>query len=215
MLKVDYLIFDVDGTLVDSRKDIVKGVNHVLRTLGVEEKPGDEIMSYVGTGVLDLIKGSLGEKNLKLTDTASKMLADYYLKNTTVESILYPHVKEVLEYFNSKKKYVMSNRNPVFAKSTLEKLGIAGYFEDILGAVDEDCRKPSTCIFDKHPDLSKFDKSSAIMIGDMDIDVLTAKAIGIKSCWVTYGLGKERDVLPLQPDFVIDDISGLKKIISL
>jgi HAD superfamily hydrolase (TIGR01549 family) len=214
LFDIDVMIFDVDGTLVDSARDIACAVNSVRKGVGLSSLPEETIISYVGTGVEDLIRMSLGEENLGHFEKAMKFLAEYYAANPAKYSRLYPNVTETLEFFRNKRKFVMSNRKSVFAKGTLTALGINDYFEGIFGADSENCRKPSSCMFDGNPLLAGMDRSKALMIGDMDIDILTGKAVGAKTCWVSYGLGKKESVAPLNPDMIVGDLAELKGLLK-
>ena len=211
---VNVIIFDVDGTLVDSKDDIVKAMNYALREVGAEEREPERIVSYIGTGARDLVKKSLGKRHGKLFDKAVKIFSEYYVKHSADKSKLYPHVKEVLGHFKYKRKFILTNRYRRFADVTLKELGIRGYFEDIIGGDDESCLKPSACVLDRALPKMKIDKKEALIVGDMAIDVNTGKNSGVKTCWVTYGLGKKEDVEPLRPDYIIDDIIELKDIIN-
>lgn len=214
MLAVDSIFFDVDGTLVDSTIDIANAVNYALRTLKLAERPKDDIASYIGTGVKDLVKKSLGSADAALNARAEEMFSRYYAEHPADNSILYPHVKEVLEYFQNKKKYIATNRYKKFADITLKKLGIRDYFEDIFGGDNENCLKPSACILDSFILKSHIREAKSVIVGDMAIDIQTGKNLRMKTCWVTYGLGKREDVEPLRPDFIIDDLIELKGIIQ-
>ena len=214
MINADTIFFDVDGTLVDSRNDIAKAINYALSELGLKEKPGDLIVSYIGTGVKDLIGKSLGKDHSALVDRAEDIFSRYYVKHSTDESKLYPHVRDILEYFKNKRKFILTNRYERFADLTLRGLGVRDYFEDIIGGDDENCMKPSACVIDKVLPGLKVDRDRSVIVGDMAIDIMMAKNSGMKSCWVTYGLGKGEDVKPLKPDYIIDDILELKKIIK-
>lgn len=209
----DTIFFDVDGTLVDARKDIVRAMNHALKMLGRPERPFEEIVSYIGTGVKDLVRKSLGKENSSLVDKGTAIFADYYTAHPTDESVLYPHVKETLEHFKDKRKFIISNRYEAFADVALDNFGIRDYFEAILGGDDEDCLKPSACVLERAFSKYNIDRRKAIIVGDMAIDVETGRNSGIKTCWVTYGLGKRADLKGLRPDFTIDDIAELKKIV--
>ena len=98
MINVDALFFDVDGTLVNSGADIANAINYTLRSVKLSERPKDEIISYIGTGVRDLIRKSLGDENTGLTDKAIDIFSKYYMAHSADESVLYPHVKEALEF---------------------------------------------------------------------------------------------------------------------
>jgi len=215
MLDIDAIIFDVDGTLVDSRKDIVKAVNFTLRELRLPQKPPRVIISYIGLGIRDLIRRSLGNQKGQFADEALKIFTGYFRRHSADESRLYPHVKETLDYFRNKRKVVVTNRNRESAEITLKKLSINDYFEEVFGGDDEDCIKPSACPLDRVSSKLGMDKTRMIIVGDMDIDIKAGKEFDIRTCWVSYGLGKREDVEKIGPDYVIDDMIQLKKIIRI
>ena len=213
MIAVDSIFFDVDGTLVDAREDIVNAVNHALKKLALPPRPKEEIVSYIGTGVKDLVGRSLGPSKSALTDEGVKIFSQYYVRHATDETKIYPHVEEALSYFSDKRKFILTNRYIEFADITLRALGIRKYFENIFGGDDETCLKPSACVLDRILPKLKIEKVRSIIVGDMAIDIMTGKNSGIKTCWVTYGLGRPEDVKKLDPDYIIDDLIELKNII--
>lgn len=214
MKYIDLIIFDLDGTLVDSRRDIATAVNFTLKNFGLKEKSRKEITSYIGRGVRDLVRKSLGAKKETLLEKALFVFEDYYRKHFADKSVLYPNVKEALEHFKNKKKVVITNRNHEFALLTLKALGIYEYFEHIAGGDDINCAKPSPCPLDKIIAELSVDKEKTIIVGDMDIDVLAGKGARITTCAVSYGIGKKENIIKAKPDFIIDDISKLKDIIE-
>jgi len=214
MKSVDLIIFDLDGTLVDSKKDIANSVNFALRHMGLKEKSVDKIASYIGGGVEQLIKKALNSSQSSLFKKTLSMFIDYYGRHHTDDSELYPRVKEILEYFKQKKKVIITNRKYEFAELTLKALGIRNYFENIIGGDNVGCIKPSSCPLDKTMTQFKTDKEKVIIIGDMHIDVIAGKNAGITTCAVTYGIGKKEDILKAHPDYIIDDIIELKEIIK-
>lgn len=213
MRYIDLIFFDLDGTLVDSKEGIVQAVNYALKQVGLKEKPVEEIAAFIGTGEEDLIRKSLGLAHQDLFEKARNLFGDYR-RSFTDNVSLYPGVKEMLEYFKNKKKIIVTNRKHEFALLTLKALGIDKYFQDIIGGDDANCLKPSSCPLDKIIHRLKMTKKQAIMVGDMDIDVLTGKNAGILTCAVTYGIGKKEDILASSPDYVIDDIARLKELIN-
>jgi len=214
MMSVDVIFFDLDGTLVDARSDIVRAANRTLRALGRKERSFEEIVSYIGTGVSDLIAKSLNTKDTSVIKKGVEIYSGYILEHPADEARLYPHVKETLEFFKDKRKFILTNRYAKFADAVLKALGIYGYFEGTIGGDDEDCIKPSACLMDSILPKIGVDRKRALIVGDMTIDIETGKNSGIKTCWVTYGLGKREDVEPLKPDFIIDDLSELKNIVE-
>ncbi|MDD5503888.1 MAG: HAD-IA family hydrolase [Candidatus Omnitrophica bacterium] len=215
MANIKMIIFDLDGTLVDSRQDIVEAVNHMLVRLGLKEKSFDEVISCVGNGINELIRACLGKDFASLKDRAFEIYRQYYQKHPADNAYLYPGVLEMLDFFCNKEKAVVTNRNHNSSLLILRKLGIERYFNNIIGDDNTSCLKPSRCQFDRlFKKTSVNDKRRVLMVGDMDIDVLAGKASGIKTCAVTYGIGKRDDIERSAPDFIIDDILQLKEIVD-
>jgi len=213
MILIETIFFDVDGTLIDATKDIVKAVNHTLGVLGVKPRPAKEIISYIGTGVRDLVGKSLKKDGPGLTDEGVEIFSEYYMRHAADEAKLYPHVKETLRYFKDKHKFILTNRFARFADITLKSFDIRKHFEGILGGDDENCKKPSACILNNMFQKLNIDRDKAMIVGDMTIDVETGHNAGIKTCCVTYGLGKIEEIQSAKPDYIIDDIIELERII--
>ena len=129
-------------------------------------------------------------------------------------SVLYPYVQKVLEHFKDKKKIIITNRNYEFAVLALKATNISDYFDDIIGGDDIGCVKPSACPLDRAMHRLDINKEKTIIVGDMDIDILTGKSAGITTCAVTYGIGRKEDILKAKPDFIIDDIAKLREIVT-
>jgi phosphoglycolate phosphatase len=210
----DTILFDVDGTLIDATSDIANGMNYALRALKLPELPKETIVSYIGAGVKYLIRNSIGAGDDAIIEKGTRLYADYYLAHAVDETVLYPHVTDILEYLKGKRKFIFTNRYASFADVALRALGVRDYFEAIIGGDDESCIKPSVCSVDRIVKEFDIDKSRSLIVGDMDIDVMTGKNSGIKACWVTYGLGKVEEVSPLKPEYIIDDLIELKEIIK-
>lgn len=213
MKHIELIIFDLDGTLVDSRDGIVAGMNFALQEVGLKVKSADEIGSYIGTGVDDLVRKSLGAGNESLFEQTKTIFERYRLDNPD-NARLYPGVKEMLEHFKGKRKIIITNRKREFAEPTMKSLGIYDYFEDIVGADDVACMKPSPCPLDYAMSKFKMDREKTMIVGDMYVDVLAGKKAGIATCAVTYGIGKREDIVKAEPDFIIDDILELREIVN-
>ena len=214
MKEVDLIIFDFDGTLIDSKIDIVDSINFVLERLGLGAKDFDTIVSYIGVGIEHLLLKSLGNGHEEMYQEAYDLYREHYRAHLLDNSLPYPHVKEILEHFKDKNIAIVSNRLSASARRMLEAFGLAHYFNDILGSENTSCRKPSP-----RPVLSviskfKIPKERAIIVGDMDLDIRSGKEAGILTCAVTYGIGKREDIDKAGPDFIIDDIARLKDIIK-
>lgn len=213
MQEVDAIIFDLDGTLVDSKENIVNSVNFTLDKLGLRSKPFDEIVRLIGTGVNSLIRQSIGEKNRNLFDKGISIFENHYKKHGADKDKLFPCVEDILKHYKNKALFVVTNRKKNMAQITLNSLGIDKYFKDVIGGDDEYCLKPSACPLDKAlVDLA--DRKRIIIVGDMDLDVLTGKEAGILTCAVTYGIGRMEDILKARPDYIVDALLELKEIVK-
>jgi phosphoglycolate phosphatase len=215
MKDIALIIFDLDGTLVDSKQDIVNAVNYTLKELGVKEKGSPEISSYIGNGVEDLIRKSINGKVDCCFKDALSTFIEYYKKHSLDNTRLYPDTKETLEYFKDKRKVIVTNRKREFAIDTLKALDIYDYFEDISGGDNLGCIKPSSCPLEEAICKRRVNKDKTIIVGDMDIDILAGKKTGIITCAVTYGIGKKEYILKTEPDYLIDNLLELKNIINL
>jgi phosphoglycolate phosphatase len=215
MRDIELIIFDLDGTLVDSRQDIVNAAGFMLRSLNLEKKPAEEIVSYIGRGLDAFIEDSLGDKADGMKNKALKIFRSYYKQHPADNAYIYPGVCEILDYFKAKEKAVVTNRNHRSAKALLKKMGMAEYFKNIIGDDNKICLKPSRCQIDKLlGKTSVKNREKVLMVGDMDIDVFAGKAAGVHTCAVTYGLGKRQDIERSMPDYIINKMLELKNIIK-
>lgn len=212
--KIELIIFDLDGTLVDTSRDIIAAVNFMLKRLGLSQKKTEEIISYVGRGVTDLIDKALSPNHLELRDRGFVLFRQYYKEHPADYTRLYPGVRDILDYFKDKKKAVITNRNHNSSLTILKRLGIYSYFSEIIGDDNTSCLKPSRCQFEKLMSRHAVkNRQEIIMIGDMDVDIMAGRASGVITCVATYGFGRIKDLKRAEPDYIIDDILRLKQIV--
>jgi len=214
MHQIDLLLFDFDGTLVDTSKSIVNAVNYSLRELSFPLRTSDEIISYVGHGLRYLLKNVSAVDDELVIDKAVSTYHDYYAQHAHAESFLYPHVIEVLDFFRTKKIAIVSNKTAASVSDLLKGLRIDHFFSDVIGGDDPQCKKPEACPIDKIVCRHAIKKENVIMVGDMSVDVMAGKNAGILTCGVMYGMGNRQELIAADPDHVIDDLLELKSIIS-
>lgn len=212
MYPVDLLIFDLDGTLIDSKVDIAYSVNLTFRDLGLKEKRPEEIYSYIGEGVKKLIKASLGEEKEALFDEAIKIFKGYYLAHLLDTTSIYHGVDKVLYHFKDKDKAITTNKPIEYTVKIVDGLGLRQHFKVILAGNNGIRLKPEADMLIKVISDLNVQKEKAVMIGDGVNDILAARAAGIISCAIGSGLGDKDALLSLNPDYFcerIEDIKGL------
>ena len=212
MKKIDLMIFDFDGTLVDTGADLVQSINYTLRALKLPERTGKEIISFVGDGVIKLMERALGKDHAGLRAEAMQIFSGYYSEHLLDNSVLYPGVKDVLKNFQHKTKIILTNKRHRFTLRIAEFLKIQNYFTDIIGADSLPFMKPDPRVIDhvfsKHP----FAKESAVVIGDGVNDVIIAQNAGVLSCALLNGLGHRDDLLKLHADYYCENILELNSL---
>jgi len=203
------LIFDLDGTLIDSRLDLVYSVNATLEHLGRAPLAHEVIESYVGNGVAALVHRALGpgafEEQVK---HAQEFFLDYYRAHMLDNTVLYPGVREALEALGGRSMAVLTNKPVRFSEEILKGLDAARYFRFVYGGNSFSCKKPDPVgVQTLLRDLGT-SANEAMMIGDSAVDVRTARNAGIWSCGVSYGLGLE-SMRADPPDLMLDTLADL------
>ncbi len=206
--------FDLDGTLIDSGKDIIDAINWTLKKLGLEERPYEDICRYIGYGRQPLISGVLGSyATAELTERASDIFAKRYRAHMFDNTRLFPGVLDLLNYLKDKKLMIATNKNRGLTLKTLAHFGIDKYFQRVAGGDNADCRKPDSCQIVSLLAEVKTPRQEAIMIGDSDIDIKSGKMACIVTCGLTYGIGRREDLERARPDYLLDNIFSLKEVV--
>jgi phosphoglycolate phosphatase len=126
-MKIKLIIFDLDGTLVNSGADITNALNYAIRPYGYEQLTVERTISLVGEGVTRLIEKLLGRKAADLKDVVLKRFLEYYSEHLADFTVPYPGVRETLEVLGNYRKAVISNKREDLSKLLLDKLGLSGY----------------------------------------------------------------------------------------
>jgi phosphoglycolate phosphatase len=210
MLRVDLMVFDFDGTLADTGRDIVQAVNVTLRTLGLPERPYEEAIGFIGDGVQLLLERSLGEEKMGLYAEARKIFLTYYGEHLLDTTGLYDGVEEVLGHFEAKKKWIVTNKLYAFTVKIAETLGIRRCFEGIIGRDSTPYAKPDARLL--RGLMTRYDVSGerTVVIGDGIHDLIMAGSAGAWGCAFLNGLGDRKKLLRHSPDFACEHILELK-----
>lgn len=211
MKPIRLIIFDLDGTLVNTLEDLTDSVNFTLGHLGRPRLHLDAVRQYVGDGMEMLLTRALGG-HTDLLDKAKDIFTDHQSRNLVVSSRLYPGVEETLEHFRSLPLAVVTNKTLEFSEPLLEQLGIRPYFGMIIGADAGLPLKPAPDAFLSIMKGLAVPKESTVVVGDGTTDILAGKAAGITTCAVTYGFRSEDELRKAGPDHVIHEFSELKQV---
>ncbi len=211
MKSIGLIIFDLDGTLVNTLEDIAASVNFTLNQLGRAPLTEDTVRQYVGDGVEMLMLRSLGGKTENISE-AVNIYKEHHRANLVVRSRLYPTVAETLYYFRMIPMTVVSNKTMEFITPLLERLGIEGYFKLVIGADYGLPLKPAPDAVLKILADFEMPKQGSVIVGDGTTDVRAGKAAGIITCSVTYGFRSVQELQKADPDYMISELADLKEL---
>jgi phosphoglycolate phosphatase len=210
-MNIKTVIFDLDGTLIDSLGDIISAVNKTLTYFQLPMLADEVIGSYVGEGVELLIKRSIGEHNIDQFEEILKYYINVYNEECAASTVLFPGVKELLEKLKEKNINIAlaTNKSIGFTEKILHNLGIYEYFNIVMGPESVSKRKPHREVVDVIVKRLNADLSTALIVGDSKFDILCGKNAGIYTCGVTYGIGSVESLIEANADFLICDIKKL------
>lgn len=209
MLKL--LIFDLDGTLADTGRDITDALNYALGPFNARTYSIEETKAMVGSGISKLLASLLPVNDEGTRLLVTDRFISYYSEHVVDYTVAYPHVKETLARLDSYKKAVVSNKREALSKEVLGGVGILQYFDIVWGSDSVRAMKPSPVpMLDLMNMFNVLPQETAI-IGDSNYDIEAGKAAGIKTIAVTYGF---RSIEYLRgADFIIDSFGELLNII--
>ena len=210
MLKI--IIFDLDGTLVDSSVDITNSLNYAMGPYGIGKITVEETIGLVGEGLTRLIEKVLGNERAALVPEVLDRFIAYYSEHLVDFTRPYRGVPETLERLGNYRKAVISNKREFLSRELLARLGLAKYFDIILGSDSAEEKKPSPKPVIKVLESFSVGPDEAVIVGDSNYDIDAGKAAGTKTIAVSYGY---REVGLLKgADFIIGDITELLQVLA-
>jgi phosphoglycolate phosphatase len=210
---IDLLIFDLDGTLIESKWDIAAAVNLTLKDLALPICEQDEIFSFVGDGVKRLLRLSVGEGNLDRYQEALKIFRGHYLTHCLDSTKFYPGIDTVLTQFKDKQKAVATNKSLEYTTKILRGLGMQ-HFAYVVGGDNGYGLKPEPGMLLKVLDMLQVEKDRAVLIGDSTNDINGGHNAGIRVCAVGYGMGNREKMMACQPDWFIEQPEELMELFT-
>ncbi|MBZ5528157.1 MAG: HAD-IA family hydrolase [Acidobacteriia bacterium] len=208
------LLFDLDGTLIDSKKDLILSVNAMLREMGRAELPEPRIASYIGAGAPQLISRALGEAaGEEDRQRGLEFFLGYYEEHKMDHTRAYPSVAEALEELRPFPMAILTNKPHKISRRILEAMGLAQYFRAIVGGNSFETKKPDP--LGARAILQEFAAApdEALLVGDSEVDVLTARNAGMLAVAVNYGFGvHDREAHPA--DVYLDRLGDLPGMLN-
>lgn len=213
------IVFDLDGTLVDTAPDLVGATNHVLANLGAEPLTDNLLRPWISYGARRMVVEALGIRQLSQSDAdidrqIERFLA-YYTENISRESRPFPGTLRALDQLADlgATLAVCTNKRESLSRLLLDQLNMTGRFKAIAGRDTFPVCKPDPGHLTGAIALAAGDTRRAVMIGDSGIDIATAKAAGVPVVAVSFGY-TERHVREFDPDMVIDHYDELVQAIA-
>jgi phosphoglycolate phosphatase len=210
------VIFDLDGTLIDSRKDLIQSVNAMLRHVKHPELPGEVVASYVGDGAPMLVRRALGDPDDEnFFKQALEFFLSYYREHKLDHTRVYDGIPEALKQIQAngteRKMAVLSNKPVHPSRAIVDALGLANYFVRVYGGNSFETKKPDPFGINTLLSETGVRPQDAIIVGDSSIDVLTGRNAGIATCGVTYGFAPHT-LCEAPPDVVIESPKELGEL---
>jgi phosphoglycolate phosphatase len=210
---MDLVIFDLDGTLIDSKLDLAHAVNATRRHMELPELPHDLIATYVGNGAPVLLRRSLGpEASDADVQRGLEFFLSYYHDHKLDYTVLYPGVREALDqlFEDNVKLAVLTNKPVKISKAILEGLGVASHFFQVYGGNSFDQKKPDPIGIHALMSEAGVPPRQTMMVGDSAVDVRTARNAGVACCGVLFGFQPET-FNGDPPDFTVEHMEELTR----
>ena len=208
---VRLVMFDLDGTLIDSKYDIATSVNLTLRDMDLPTRTPEEIFTFVGDGVKRLLRLSVGED--QDYEESLRVFRGHYLAHCLDTTQLYPGLDRLFDGRDTRMKALATNKSLEYTMRIVEGLKVKEAFAAIEGPCDQSDLKPDPGMLRRILDRLGIEPDAAMLVGDSTNDVRAAHAAGLSACAVGYGYGNREKVLALGPEHYCEHPSDLLSLL--
>ncbi len=200
-----HVIFDLDGTVVDTQADLAAATNYMLATLGLPTLPLVRVRGYIGHGVRALVRSALGPANAHLVDRGCELFMAYYQRHLLDASRVYPGVARLLAAAHARGLVLslLTNKPEALSRAILAGLGLTPFFVAVVGGDTLATKKPDPGGIFYLQGLTGITLAQTLVVGDSSIDIDTGYAAGVATCGVGWGYGAQ-SFASSSPLFVVD-----------
>ncbi|HEX3747199.1 MAG TPA: HAD-IA family hydrolase [Bryobacteraceae bacterium] len=200
-------LFDIDGTLLDSARDICAAVQDVIVAHGASEREFAYLKSFVGLHLIDLFQDVFPSMEKAQVDALIQQYRSNYLGRCHRETRPFPGAQEALAALGGRKSTATTKGTPT-TRAVLTQFGLIQYFDHVQGT-DGIPYKPAPDVLQAAMAALGAHPEECLMVGDSVADVAAGRAAGVKTCAVRYGYGNQQEMARLEPDYWVDDLRAL------
>lgn len=208
------ILFDLDGTLADTKNDIATAVNLTMADLGLPAIPPATIYGFIGDGVRQLLLRALGEDDPERLRRAHTIFDEHYRLHLLDTTRFYPGVSDMLDTLRhrGRRLAIVTNKPMAYTTALIQGLKADRYFDIVLGSEGGETLKPHPGMLQKALAAIKAAPADALMVGDGLPDIQAARAAGLRVCAVGYGLGNADELRQAGPDFFCETTTDLQRL---
>ena len=211
---IDLVIFDLDGTLIDSRVDIAHSINQGLLSVGAPESSKETIFPLIGHPLIEIFHRLLPSELKNQAEEATNVYRRYYLHHCSDASRVYPGVIDCLGRLRAVPLAIATTKMTFMAVKVVKELGLAHYFKLVQGS-DNIPHKPDPTLLNIVLNKLKKGAGNSWMVGDTIFDIQAGKAAGMRTCAITYGIGETEALKQEDPDLLLNSLSTLPDCLEI
>ncbi|MBE0538060.1 MAG: HAD family hydrolase [Phycisphaerae bacterium] len=210
------MIFDLDGTLVDTLQDLTDAMNVALTAVGLAPRTAEECRMMIGNALPMFSRRAVGPENQHLAEPVAGRMRDYYRGHCCDQTAVYPGLLTVIEELRRRgvRLAVLTNKDQDVAKEIVEHYFGAGVFDDIVGATGHNRIKPDPTTALELIAGMRITTDEALFVGDSDVDIQTAAAAGIRSVGVAWGFRGREDLAAANADIIVESPAEILDLLA-